>query len=690
MVDKMGSGAFVQVRKSMRIWHVGASSSPYRVDGVSRTVWSLSRQQAHLGHEVTLLTDTPPDDAGVQMARAANLKLIDVRATAFSYRSEVRRIIEREKPQIVHMHSVFVVRQATLGRVLNQMAIPYIITPHAGLAPQVLKRGVVKKTLYSFFRERPRFEGAAAIALVTPNEERAVRSFLPNYRHPIQWMPNPIDIDHFEHHRWQGLQPVKRVVFMGRFDVLVKGIDVLVETARLLPDIRFDLYGTEDHKTLDWLNRLKSNLPANVEFHEPIFGDAKAKMLSNASLYLQPSRWEGFPVSVAECLFLGVPCAVADTLDMAQMFRQYDLGPVIPLDPPRAAEVIRAAMGDEPRLWECVRRGQEFSLRHFHPLAAAQNYIGLYEQVLSRVAQTRVESPPRRLIPASLRSNVKSSIAGLMNRASRLVGSIDQPRTIVLCYHSIRSAAADLSVDPSVFRRQLEMLKSAGYGFLDFRGLLDVLMREGSPRRNVACITFDDGYEDNLTHAAPILLDMKIPATMFITSGLMLGEEPVISRFHRLTKYESRYLSSSQVRELSHLGFEIGSHTHSHPNLAMLSADQTWDELHHSRRLIEEATGTGLRSFAYPFGKRGLHYTPTTVSVVRESGLSGAAAVAFRAVNASQHVRIFEMPRFFVNRSDTEESFEQKVRGDYDWLGLMQQGTPAWMRGIVSPEERYA
>jgi hypothetical protein len=96
-----------------------------------------------------------------------------------------------------------------------------------------------------------------------------------------------------------------------------------------------------------------------------------------------------------------------------------------------------------------------------------------------------------------------------------------------------------------------------------------------------------------------------------------------------------------------------------------------------------------MRSFAYPFGKRGIHYTRATVGVVRESGFVGAAAVAFRAVNTNDSIRIYEVPRFFITRADSHDSFLQKVKGHFDWLGSMQEKAPVWLKAKVSPEDRY-
>ncbi len=698
----------------MKIWHVGAAPNPFRVDGVSRTVWLLSLEQARLGHDVSLILDGEPTPEAHAMAAEAGLKLHDVSAPTFGFARQVCDLLDTLPPQVVHMHSVFIPKQAVLARLLRKSGIPYVITPHAGLAPQVLARGRLKKSVYSAVRERPRFMGAAAVALVTPAEEKAVRAFIPRYAGIVRWMPNPVEVQMLDPHRWRGVGDPKRLVFLGRFDVLVKGIDILVEIARLLPDVKVDLYGIEDPKTLDWLKKIKENLPANVSFNDPIFGAAKAEVLAGASLYIQPSRWEGFPVSVAECQYLGVPSSISDALDLAQLFEQHDLGLVLSLEPEVAAPQLREALADPQRLEEWSRRGREFALKHFVPSAAAQNYVNLYEEVARTSATAPAASPAqapgtngqasrnghalpslaRRLVPADVRNAVKQNVSRMMSRSGdRAVGAapgaVRTPRSVVLCYHSVHDAPHDLTVSTSDFRAQIAALRAMGYEFLTFGGFIDRVMRWGLPRRNVAVLTFDDGYEDNFTHAAPVLAEAGVPATFFVTTGLLERDAGVIERFRRLTKFDAPYLSPAQLRQMNASGLEIGAHTHTHANLARLDPSQARWEISHSKHAIEQALGAPVRSFAYPFGKRHIHYTSETADFVREAGYGGAGSVAFRAVTASNVVRIFEIPRFFVTRGDSPTDFRQKVTGHFDWVGSFQEMSPAWLKGLISPEHRY-
>jgi glycosyltransferase involved in cell wall biosynthesis len=374
----------------MKIWHVGDLWSARRVDGVSNSAWLLSREQARRGHDVSLIIHAPPDSTALETAADAGMTLVQTSRSIFRLGAEVRRILERQTPDVVHMHSVFIPQHAVMARVLRQRGIPYVIKPAGGLLPQVLRRNVIKKRLYGNLVERPRFMGAAAIANVTPGEERAIRAYLPDFRKPIRWIPDSVDVDALGPHCWQGVPShaaQKRIAFLGRFDVLCKGIDILIEIARLLPEARFDLYGTEDTKTRDWLARLKQNQPANVAFHEPIFGPDKGKMLAGASLYIQPSRWEGFGISVAEAMYLGVPCAIAASMNMAGIFRPLELGLVLSANPREAADQIHQSLSRPEQLHRWSQRGRDFARTHFHPGVAAERYLELYLQAAQVRAQ---------------------------------------------------------------------------------------------------------------------------------------------------------------------------------------------------------------------------------------------------------------------------------------------------------------
>ena len=402
-------------------------------------------------------------------------------------------------------------------------------------------------------------------------------------------------------------------------------------------------------------------------------------------------------------------------MNLAGLFQPHGLGLVLPSQPGEAASQIRDALSQPERMREWSRRGQQFAQTHFHPRAVADKCLTLYQEIID--IQPR---PPARsngpggcdaargsnrlapyeinghrwldggFVPAHLRGSVKRNISKMVERSGgHRPGADAKSRTIVLCYHSVAKTGSDLAIDPQVLREQIGVLQELGYEFQCFRELADELRRHGVLAKNVACITFDDGYEDNLTQAAPLLLDLGVPATIFVTSGLMLGDSAVRASFCKLIGRDATFLSTRQVAELHSVGFEVGAHTHTHRNMARLSVEETRQEVELSKSALEDAIGAPVRTFAYPFGKRSIHYTPETVAAVREAGFSAAAAVAFRSVPSSRSLRLFEVPRFFVTRADSPEAFRQKVCGYFDWLGAIQEHAPRWLKAVVSPEDRY-
>lgn len=364
----------------MRIWHIGASPSLKKVDGLSATVWIVAGEQALLGHQVALILNALPDEAALALATQTGLELIHVPVSNKRYDLKVLKpLMHSTPPEVVHMHSVFLPKQASLAIVLVRNRIPYIITPNGGVD---FRRGWLKKSLYSWLVEKSRFAAAAAITVVTPKEEKPVRALVPRYRGIVRWIPNPVDACNLQ--SWKGDTEAKRLVFLGRFDVLHKGIDILVDIARLLPDVEFHLYGTEDAKTKEWLEQLQRNLSPNVHFHSPVFGIEKAQVLAGASLYIQTSRWEGFPLSIAEAMYAGLPCAMAETLNFAEIFRQHDLGVVLPPNPQKAAIRLLEVLNQPALLQNWSERARAFAQAHFPPRAVAKGYLNLYEQVLCR------------------------------------------------------------------------------------------------------------------------------------------------------------------------------------------------------------------------------------------------------------------------------------------------------------------
>lgn len=374
----------------MLIWHHGAERSRNAASGVSSVVWLVAREQAKLGHKVILLLDGPPATDAVEFASEHGLELRQLGGAVWNYGQQaIHRAALGRRPDVVHLHSVFVPRHAVLGQALSRRGIPYVVSPHGGLAPPILRRGWLKKYIYSQVIERSHLRNAAALAPVIPAEMDHIRAFVPGYAGKIVWLPNPIDPDVVQTWRWEppSDQSPFRLVFLGRMDVWVKGIDIMISLASRMPQAHLDLYGPPAPGQEKLLRRLQATAPPNLRFHAPIYGNQKIEALRHAHGYIQMSRSEGFPLCVADAMWAGIPCAVSQMTSMSQLFQSHQLGLVVSPDIDQGAAQLTRWLMNCPERLAAAARAREFARTWFNPPDVARRYLDLYQQVRHGNAQ---------------------------------------------------------------------------------------------------------------------------------------------------------------------------------------------------------------------------------------------------------------------------------------------------------------
>jgi peptidoglycan/xylan/chitin deacetylase (PgdA/CDA1 family) len=176
---------------------------------------------------------------------------------------------------------------------------------------------------------------------------------------------------------------------------------------------------------------------------------------------------------------------------------------------------------------------------------------------------------------------------------------------LVLAYHAVSGAwRSPLAVSEQTFRDQLQHLARRGYVGLTFGESERLRLAGDLPKRSLV-VTFDDGYESNL-RAVPILEEFGFPATVFVVtefvdSGRPLSWYGIADSRDALTAHEYLPLGWDDLRGLQALGWEIGSHTVTHPLLTTLDGDALAAELLVSRSRICDVLGL-CDSLAYPYG----------------------------------------------------------------------------------------
>jgi peptidoglycan/xylan/chitin deacetylase (PgdA/CDA1 family) len=250
----------------------------------------------------------------------------------------------------------------------------------------------------------------------------------------------------------------------------------------------------------------------------------------------------------------------------------------------------------------------------------------------------------RPVAPAPATSVTPTPTAEPHKKAKRVAGAITgakarRKRVPILMYHVISKAPAgvanaELWVGEDVFAEQMRALHAAGYEAITLQQAWDGWKRGGPLPRKPIVLSFDDGYLSHYTHARPVLRELGWPGVLYL----------------KIEAIGPGGLSERQLRSLLKAGWELDSHTLSHPDLTTLDDATLARELSQSRRELRRRFGVPARFFAYPAGR----YDARVQAAVKAAGYSAATTVEEGV--ASRRDDPFALPRVRVNASDTADS----------------------------------
>lgn len=241
----------------------------------------------------------------------------------------------------------------------------------------------------------------------------------------------------------------------------------------------------------------------------------------------------------------------------------------------------------------------------------------------------------------------------------------------ILMYHSVgdeaysqRHAYYRTAVSPATFLLHMEYLHRRGYKTCTLAHALSLFSWSENILGDWVVITFDDGYLDFYSEAFPVLNRFGFTATMFLPTGFIAD---------RVMAFKGRdCLTWSNVRELQKYGIQFGSHTVTHPQLRTLARAEIERELMDSKKTIEDRTGCGTESFAYPFAFP--QVATEFKKLLRESlekaeYRNGVCTIVGRANASSDPLFLERLP---LNDLDDEPFLRAKLGGAYDWVRSLQ------------------
>lgn len=242
-----------------------------------------------------------------------------------------------------------------------------------------------------------------------------------------------------------------------------------------------------------------------------------------------------------------------------------------------------------------------------------------------------------------------------------------QIRIPILTYHQIdrippkvdaqgnRAKFRSLIVSPASFARQMWLLKILGYRGVSMGEVMQYLRGEKTVATHgkVVGITFDDGYQNNLTYALPVLQRYGFSSTCYAVSS-MAGQSNSWDADNGVAI--KPLMTASHMREWIACGQDVGSHTRHHANLNQVDRVIAKDEITQSKNELEAITGVACKHFCYPYGQYDFEHT----MMARTAGYDSATTTEHGVADGSHGA--FELPRMGILKNTNLWQFWQMIR----------------------------
>ena len=230
----------------------------------------------------------------------------------------------------------------------------------------------------------------------------------------------------------------------------------------------------------------------------------------------------------------------------------------------------------------------------------------------------------------------------------------------ILMYHSVEkmpksTVMRSLHVPPNKFNFQMWILKKLGYQGLSIKELKPYL--DGEKVGKVVGITFDDGYQNILLNAAPILKKYNFSATSYIVSE-NVGSSNTWDIDKGIT--QRPLMTETEIISWLNLGMDIGGHTKTHPDLTNISKLNAQKEISDCKKELENKYKVIVTDFCYPFGK----FNELISNMVEDSGYLSATTMQRGRANLNSNR--FSLPRIPINYRTLPHLFIIKILTHYE------------------------
>lgn len=287
---------------------------------------------------------------------------------------------------LVVFHEAYRIEYLSLSEELRKKNIPYIIIPHGELNAEAQKKKWLKKKLANLLLFNRFINGSAAIQVLSERE-------LESTRHGKMRFIGTNGINIPEKHKESFNSDKIKLLYIGRLDAYHKGLDIMLDAVAMSleamkrENCTLDIYGPDYQGRYENLINMinEKGVSDIVTLHPAVSGEEKERVLLDADLFIQTSRFEGMPMGILEAFSYGLPCILTDGTTLGEFVRNNYAGFACETNAKDVSRAIIEAIGARGRYAELSKNARICVDREFSWDRVSSDCIKSYKKILGRL-----------------------------------------------------------------------------------------------------------------------------------------------------------------------------------------------------------------------------------------------------------------------------------------------------------------
>jgi len=371
----------------------------------AKEIYGLSKALFDRGHEVTIYATDALNKGRKLKYRTQTLNMHGVRVCEFKdlsarlgrrypihFAPAMIPLMSKEAVafDIIHLNQYPTFPNIVAHHYAQKHHVPYVLQAHGSLPGAMGNHGL--RQAYDFLWGRRILKDAYRLIAVSPMEAEQYRNIGID-EEKIEIVPNGINVSEFDNLPERGefrrkhnlASDQKIVLFLGRIHK-IKGLDLLArafaDLSKPLDDAKLVIVGP-DYGYLSSLKKLIADLRISdrVLFTGPLYGQEKLEAYVDSDVYVLPSFYEIFSITVLEACACGTPVIVTDQCGLADVING-QAGIVVPCDKEQLRHALQHMLDDDQMRLQFSEKGKLLVRGKFNWEKVAEQIESVYEEVI--------------------------------------------------------------------------------------------------------------------------------------------------------------------------------------------------------------------------------------------------------------------------------------------------------------------